>query len=258
MPCTHQPEPFGADLARAALLAARKAAKNTPAPQRKKTGPGRRTTRTVGDPVGLGAAITRLMGDRGWEPPEPGGSIIDQWPTIAPELAGKVTAERFEHDTGTLHLRPVSPAYGTQLRMNQAQILHRIQERTGSRSVRALRILAPGTTAPPAQVLEQPAPPIADAPVRTRADGCPGYQDARAIAAEHRPNPQPTNPYILEAIARQEAALRAGRPADTEHLNAEEKVGPAPGSVEASLARARAYARQQRRAGDPQTAFNAT
>jgi predicted nucleic acid-binding Zn ribbon protein len=254
-------QPSGADLARSALLRARAAAKNAPAqPQKKKTGPGRRITRTGGrDPIGLASAITAMMGDRGWQPPEAGGSIIDQWPSIAPELVGKVTAERFEHDTGILHLRPVSPAYATQLRLREVQTLCTIHEKTGSRSVRGLRILAPGGTprAPGADTTGQTEPPSAAplAPVRAREDGCVGYQDPRAVVLEHRPERPPVDPYVEQAMRRQEAALRAGRPPETEHRDAvwaqddaERKAGPAPGSMAASEAAARAMARQNRAA----------
>lgn len=257
-----EPELSGVDLARSALLAARSAAKNQAAPQQKKrTGPSRRVTRTGGrDPIGLAAAITGMMGDRGWEPPEPGGSILDQWPTIAPELVGKVAAERFEHDTGVLHLRPASPAYATQLRLHQAQFLRTIHEKTGSRSVRALRILAPGGTPERADIAPEQAPaPAPEAPVRTREDGCPGYQDARAIVLEHRPEPPAVDPYVAEAMARQEAALRAGRQPETEHRDAawaQDTGRPAPGSMEASEAAARAYARKQRAAGAPRRTFD--
>ena len=260
-----EPELSGVDLARSALLAARAAAKNAPAqPKKKRTGPGRRVTRGEGrDPVGLAAAITGMMGDRGWEPPEQGGSILDQWPTIAPELVGKVTAERFEHDTGILHLRPASPAYATQLRLFQAQTLRRIHEKTGGRTVRALRILAPGTPATATEAgPEKQAARDPEAPVRTREDGCPGYQDTRAIVLEHRPERPPADPYVEEAMRRQEAALRAGRQPETEHRDAvwaqdaEQNTGPAPGSIEDSLARARAYARQQRTGRAPRRAFD--
>jgi hypothetical protein len=211
----------GADLARAALIRARQAAKTNPAPQRKKPTK-QRTTRTGGrDPIGLATAITGMMGDRGWQPPETGGSILDQWPTIAPELADKVHAERFEHDTGILHLRPVSPAYATQLRMFQSQTLRRIHDKTGDRSVRALRILTPGTptahpdtAAPEGQASPEPAP------VRTRGDGCSGYQETLTMALTHRPERAPTDPYLLKAMARQERALRAGRPSESEHREA--------------------------------------
>ena len=257
-----EPELSGVDLARSALLAARAAAKNQPAPQQKKrTNTSRRTARAGGrDPIGLAAAITGMMGDRGWEPPEPGGSIIDQWPTIAPELVGKVAAERFEHDTGVLHLRPASPAYATQLRLFQAQTLRRIHEKTGSRSVRALRILAPGGTPERADITPEQAPaPAPEAPMRTREDGCPGYQDALAVVLEHRPEPPPINPYVADAMARQVAALRANRQPEDEHRDAawaQEPTGPATGSVEESLARARAYARQHRGSGEPRRAFD--
>lgn len=257
-----EPELSGVDLARSALLAARAAARNNPAPQQKKHTTGRRTARTGGrDPIGLAAAITGMMGDRGWEPTEPGGSILDQWPSIAPELVGKVTAERFEHDTGVLHLRPASPAYATQLRLFQAQTLRRIHEKTGSRTVRALRILTPGTPATTVETgpEQPPAATPAKAPVRTRDDGCPGYQDALAVVLEHRPEPPPINPYVAEAMARQVAALRAGRQPEDEHRDAvwaQDTTGPAAGSVEESLARARAYARQNRGGQTPRRAFD--
>jgi hypothetical protein len=262
---TEQPELSGADLARSALMRARAAAKNQPVqPQKRKTGPGRRATRTGGrDPIGLADAITAMMGDRGWAAPEAGGSILDQWPTIAPELVGKVTAERFEHDTGILHLRPASPAYATQLRLFQAQTLRRIQDKTGSRAVRGLRILTPGGTpsATEADTAGQPEQSAAavEAPVRTREDGCPGYQDARAVVLEHKPTPPPVNPYVQEAMRRQEAALRAGRQAEAEHRDAvwaQDTTRPAVGSVEESLARARAYARQQAAGRTPRRAFD--
>ncbi|HEY3479182.1 MAG TPA: DciA family protein, partial [Streptomyces sp.] len=232
-----EPELSGVDLARSALLAARAAARNNPAPQQKKrTNTSRRTARAGGrDPIGLAAAITGMMGDRGWEPPETGGSILDQWPSIAPELVGKVTAERFEHDTGILHLRPASPAYATQLRLFQAQTLRRIHEKTGHRSVRALRILAPGTPAATTQAgpEQPPAATPAETPIRTRDDGCPGYQDALAVVLEHRPEPPTTNPYVAEAMARQEAALRANRQPENEHRDAvwaEDAGRPVPSS----------------------------
>lgn len=258
------PQPTGADLARSALLRARAAAKNAPAqPQKKKTGPGRRITRTGGrDPIGLASAITAMMGDRGWQPPEAGGSILDQWPSIAPELVGKVTAERFEHDTGILHLRPASPAYATQLRMFQAQTLNRIHDKTGNRAVRGLRILAPGGTprAPGTDTAGQPEPSAAPlAPVRTREDGCVGYQDARAVVLEHRPERPPVDPYVEEAMRRQEAVLRANRLPETEHRDAalaDNPVRPAPGSMAASEAAARAVARQARAGRPPRRAFD--
>ncbi|MFJ6069004.1 DciA family protein [Streptomyces tendae] len=211
-------QPSGIDLARAALAAARADAKTRPTqPQRK-----RRTTsstvRRPGDPMGLGAAITRMMTERAWQPPETGGSILDQWPTIAPELADKVAAVRFEHDTGTLHLRPASDAYGTQLRLRQPQILTRIQQTPTGSSVRALKILAAGAAAPAhTETAPEPEKPQQPAPVRTRETASPGYRQALAAALDNRPAPPPINPYIEEARQRQIAALRANRQPESEH-----------------------------------------
>jgi len=259
-------QPSGVDLARAALAAARAAAKTRPTEPKRKRTTRTREARTGGrDPLALGAAITSMMTDRGWEPPEAGGSIIDQWPSIAPELADKVAAVRYEHDTGILHLRPASPAYATQLRMFRPQLVRRIHEKTGSRTVRDLRILPPGITAPVDQAeAAAPAPAAVEAPVRTRETASPGYRDTLAVALKHKPDRPPVNPYVEEAMRRQEAALRAHRQPESEHrdavwveADAVEAAGPAPGSVDESLARARAYARQQRTGGTvPRRAFD--
>lgn len=217
-------QPAGVDLARAALAVARAAAKTRPTQPQKKTTRTRRTARTGGrDPLALGSAITGMMAERGWEPPETGGSILDQWPLIAPELAEKVAAVRFEHDTGTLHLLPMSYAYATQLRLHQTSILRRIHDKAGDRSVRALRILPPGTTAarPAESIEEKPAAPAVEAPVKTRETAHPGYRATLDAVYAHRPDRTPTDPYLAEALARQETALRANRQPEHEHRDAE-------------------------------------
>lgn len=255
-------QPSGIDLARAALAAARADAKTRPVQPQKKTRTTRRaSSRRPGDPVGLGAAIDRMMAERGWEPPEAGGSILDQWPTIAPELEGKVAAVRFEHDTGILHLKPVSDAYATQLRMFRTPLVRRIHEKTGSTAVRGLKILAPGSTSAPCEPTEPIPAPAAEAPVRTRETASPGYRAALEAALTHRPEQQSTNPYVTEAIARQEAALRANRQPEEEHREAMRADGlnePTPGSMEASEAAAIAYKRQaQARSDVPRRLFGA-
>lgn len=258
-------QPSGIDLARAALAAARADAKTRPAqPQRKtRTTTGRRT-RTVGDPMGLGAAITAMMTERDWRPPETGGSILDQWPTIAPELVDKVAAVRFEHDTGVLHLRPVSPAYATQLRMFRPQILRRIHDKTGDQSVRDLRILPPGAAAgsDPEPAGEETTTPAVEAPVKTRETAHPGYRATLEAALTHRPDRQTTDPYVVEALARQEAALRAGRQPEDEHRDAiweiDRLTTNQPDPAEASRRAAIARARHEKAGGDvPRRLFGA-
>lgn len=206
------PQPSGVDLARAALAAARAAAKTRPTqPQRQKT-QGRRQARTGGrDPQGLGAAIAGMIAERGWEPPEAGGSIIDQWPTIAPELAEKVHAVRFEHDNGTLHLRPVSDAYATQLRMFGTQILRRIHDKTGNTAVRRMRILPPGSApgTDQADLGQETSAAAPDVPVRTRETASPGYRRNRELLLAHRPQHDFTDPRLLTALERQNAVLKS-------------------------------------------------
>lgn len=214
------PELSGVDMARAALAQARAAAKTRPPAGPQKTRRTRTSVRTAGDPTGLGAAITGMMRERGWEPPERGGSILDQWAAIAPELAAKVTAVRFEHDTGCLHLRPVSDAYATQLRLHHTQVLARVRQAPGGASVRSLKILPVGAApqapaAGPAAAVAEPAVPT---PPRTREPKCAGYQETRAQLLEHRPDHTLDDPDVERAMHRQEAALRAGREPETVHL----------------------------------------
>lgn len=256
-------QPSGIDLARAALAAARAAAKTRPVEPARKTRRATRTsTRRPGDPMGLGAAIGKMMTERGWEPPEAGGSIIDQWPSIAPELADKVAAVRFEHDTGILHLRPATHTYATQLRLYQAQILAKVQQSPSGSTVRSLKILSAGSATPaPADTPSVPETPREAAPVRTRETASSGYRETLTLALDHRPAAPPADPYVQEAMRRQEAALRAGRQPEAEHRDAvwaetDAPAGPAPGSVEESLARARAYARKNRESRAPRRAFD--
>ncbi|WP_371099856.1 DciA family protein [Streptomyces sp. PU_AKi4] len=258
-------QPSGIDLARAALAAARADAKTRPTqPQRKTRTTTSRRTRTYGDPMGLGAAITAMMTERDWRPPETGGSILDQWASIAPELADKVAAVRFEHDTGTLHLRPVSPAYATQLRMFRPQILRRIHDKTGDQSVRDLRILPPGAASgsDSEPAVEETTTPAPEEPVKTRETAHPGYRAALEAALTHRPERQPTDPYVVEALARQEAALRASRQPEDEHRDAVWEIDRLttnqPDPAEAVRRAAIARARQQKAGGDvPHRLFGA-
>lgn len=190
----------GADLARVALMAARKAAKNRPTDPRAARKKRTTTRRADGrDPITLGGAITNLIDERAWEAPAAGGSILDQWPTIAPELVGKVAAERFHADRGLLDLRPASPAYGTQLRMFAQQMVDRINAKTGSQTVRAIRVLAPDPSRNVTTVVtdkEAPSERAADERprMRTRDDACPGFH--QTLAAINRTPPAGQKPRL--------------------------------------------------------------
>ncbi|MCL7382184.1 DciA family protein [Streptomyces sp. 35G-GA-8] len=196
---TSTTELSGVDLARVALLNARAAAKSRPEPKRR-TGasPTRRALTGDRDPQPFGAAITQMMAERGWDMAARGGIVIDQWPTIAPELAGKVAAVAFDEDTRTLHLRPVSPAYRTQIDLYQRQITAKINATVGDDTVRHLKILVPG-------------------PVSSTADPRPVNAPARGVPApDGQPaEPRPRNPGYLKALAaHQTSRLNADRSED--------------------------------------------
>lgn len=261
---TETPQLSGRDLARQALAAYKATARTAPTPSTK---PKRKKVMRPGsgrDPISLAAAITGLGADIPLEAGLAGGSIIDQWPALCPQYDGLVQPVAYDEKTGRLDLRPGSHSYAAQLRLLGGQLAKQINDKMGRMVVRTIRVLPVGaidTSQHSAQIKQQPQP---DAPAKTRADGCPGYQDARAIVLEHKPPAPPVNPYVAEAMRRQETALRAGRQPDTEHreavwaeADAAAASGPVPGSVEESLARARAYARQQRAGGTvPRRAFD--
>ncbi|MFJ3182533.1 DciA family protein [Streptomyces sp. NPDC086796] len=154
------PEPTGVDLARVALLAAKEAAKKRgtdggPASRK----PKRRTSSARRgadgrDPVGLGAALSRLMAERGWEAPVAGGNVLEHWDEIAspdfagPDFARHVRAVAFDPDSGRLDLLPDSTAWATQARLIAARLTARANDHVRLRGqeplVRRIEVLRPG------------------------------------------------------------------------------------------------------------------
>ena len=243
---TDTPQLAGADLARLALENARRNARTSPAP----AGPARprRATRrgTGRDPVPLGAALTALGADLPLQAGTDGGNILDQWPTLCPQYAGLVQPVAYDTDRGRLDLRPASPAYATQLRLLGAQLAKQINDKIGRPVVRTIRVLPPGpiTTGQDTVPADTTAPA---GPVKTRETAHPGYRAALEATLAHRPDRQPTDPYLVEAIQRQEAALLANRLPEDEHTEAAweydrlitERDGAAEQVRRAAIARAR-------------------
>ncbi|MGW5003117.1 DciA family protein [Streptomyces hydrogenans] len=104
------------------------------------------------EPLGLGAAIGMMMTERGLVAPVAGGGGLAQWEAIlaaaAPELAGHVTAVKFDADTGRLEVAPDAPAYGTKVRWIAPKLIAAVNEKAPGASVRSLHVLPP-TAAPP-------------------------------------------------------------------------------------------------------------
>ena len=261
-----EPTTAGADLARMALQAARRSAKTKPASGRparaKRTRGARRDGR---DPMPLGAALTRLMDEHGWDTAVTGGNLLDQWNELCPELAGKVQPVSYDPERGILELRPGSHAHATQLRWLERQLCQRINSKLGTTAVRSLRVL------PVASIVDQSAVPAASpapapaAPVRTPRTASPGYQRARAVALEHKPDR--TNllaQAARAAIERQNEVLRARREPENAFTDAvaqqellEAQAGPSAGTLEASIRAALAY-KHTRGTREPRRLFEAS
>ncbi|WP_331725534.1 DciA family protein (plasmid) [Streptomyces sp. NBC_01102] len=209
----------GVDLARVALQNARAAAKTAPQPARTRTARATSSRRGGRDPLTFGEAIARMVAERGWDTTTTaatkGNGIIDQWPTIAPELAGKVEAVRYDGQDRTLHLRPVTPAYRTQLNLHQKQIIAKVNEAAGPDAVRHLEILRPAdlTARPSHEPLSAgssraPEPAAAPRPAAAtvepaRRETPKGYREAIATHRATWTRQQHTNPKILAAAERQ-------------------------------------------------------
>ncbi|MER0240576.1 DciA family protein [Streptomyces sp. HSW2009] len=143
-------EPTGVDLARVALRAAKERARaHGAAVQQKK--PARRGGLRSGaradgrDPLPLGAAINRLITERGWEAPAAVGGVMGRWPQlVGPEVAQHCEPQRYDEDARVLTVCCDSTAWATQLRLLAPQLVARLNADLGPGTVRLLKVLGPG------------------------------------------------------------------------------------------------------------------
>ncbi|MEX3100222.1 DUF721 domain-containing protein [Streptomyces sp. V2] len=144
-------EPSGVDLARVALKAAREQARARGDAARQKKqgmrGAGLRSgARADGrDPLALGAAINRLLTERGWEAPAAVGGVMGRWPEIVGEkLASHCTPQRYDEDERVLVVECESPAWATEVRRLAPALVARLNEDLGHGTVRLIKVLNPG------------------------------------------------------------------------------------------------------------------
>jgi predicted nucleic acid-binding Zn ribbon protein len=231
--------PSGVDLARVALQAAKAGARK----RGEQPGAGKsrrvRASRSVrGDgrePRGLAAVFQQLVTERAWEVPAAGGSVLQQWPAIASDLAPHVQAVGFDADQGRLDLLPDSPAYATQLRMSTARLVAMANQAAGREAVRSIRVLPPGThTSVTAADVSPAVIPEPAGPVRTREDASDGYHQAlAALQAGKAEQGDRLAPAVRAAIERQNQVLR-------ERRGAEEAFGDGQAALEELRAKAEA------------------
>lgn len=142
--------PSGVDLARVALRAAREAARarGDAAQQRKQARRGglRSGARADGrDPMALGAAINRLITERGWEAPAAVGGVMGRWPQIVgPDVAKHCVPERYDEVERVLTVRCDSTAWATNLRLLAPTLVARLNEDLGHGAVGVIRVFGPG------------------------------------------------------------------------------------------------------------------
>ncbi|MFF4832401.1 DUF721 domain-containing protein [Streptomyces sp. NPDC001315] len=144
------PEPSGVDLARVALRAAREQARaRGDAAQQKKQarrGGGLRSgARADGrDPMALGAAINRLLTERGWETPAAVGGVMGRWPEIVgADVAKHCVPEKYDEDERVLVVRCDSTAWATNLRLLAPTLVARLNEDLGHGAVKLIKVHGP-------------------------------------------------------------------------------------------------------------------
>lgn len=144
---------FGVDLARVALRAAKEQARarGAAAQQKKQARRGgglRSGARADGrDPLPLGAAINRLITERGWETPAAVGGVMGRWPQIVGEdLANHCVPLRYDEDPEerVLTVQCDSTAWATQLRLLAPQLVARLNADLGHGTVKLIKVLGPG------------------------------------------------------------------------------------------------------------------
>ncbi|MET8814510.1 DciA family protein [Streptomyces sp. NPDC004549] len=142
-------EPTGVDLARVALRAAKEQARarGDAARQKKQARRGglRSGARADGrDPMALGAAINRLINERGWEAPAAVGGVMGRWPQIVgDDLAKHCVPERYDEDERVLSVLCDSTAWATQLRLLAPALVARLNEDLGHGTVRVIKVHGP-------------------------------------------------------------------------------------------------------------------
>lgn len=93
------------------------------------------------DPVRLGEALATTASQKGWSGAMAEGTIVSQWPfLVGAEIAAHVHPEAYLAQTRELVLVADSPAWATQIKLLQRQMITRINEHFGSKRVAKLVI----------------------------------------------------------------------------------------------------------------------
>ena len=112
---------------------------------------GRRRTRQAGgsepftsgrDPLRLGGALDRLVGEAGWQGEMAQGGVLAEWPRIVgADIADKTTPDGIED--GLLVVRCQSTAWEQQMRLMRAEITTRIVQAFPEAGIVGIRFVGP-------------------------------------------------------------------------------------------------------------------
>jgi len=265
-------EPGGADLARTALRFARRTARlNGNAPV-KKTVPTRqqiaRAGRDARDPSTLASVVPTMAAAQGWALGTAQGTMRNNWAQlVGADEATHWFPAGFNADTRTLRIACDSPAWATKLRLEQRQLLAKLNTARPD-TVRAIEIRVGTITAGPAPDTEPTAPARqhtspAPTPVVSPLADSPAYQQLRQ---QMRDQAQARQAALDEEAAAKEEILRqhynrlrepegAHRPCleDEEALAETARAREALALHHAALAVARGHAVPLRTARQPMT-----
>ena len=148
-PAAPAPEPSGVDLARVALRAAKEQARARGAAAVQKRQARRGGLRSGAgadgrDPLPLGAAISRLITERGWEAPAAVGGVMGRWPQlVGPDIAQHCAPEHYDEDARVLTVSCDSTAWATQMRLLAPTLVARLNADLGPGTVRLIRVNGP-------------------------------------------------------------------------------------------------------------------
>jgi predicted nucleic acid-binding Zn ribbon protein len=150
------PQPSGADAARAALARARAQARTRPAAASTKRSSSWAVRRggSVGDerrsgagpddrdPQTLGSVVDRVAQDQNWADPLSIGTVIARWPLVV----GEPVAQHVEPASlreGVLTVQADSTTWATEMKLQAASVLRRLDEELGADVVRSVVVLGP-------------------------------------------------------------------------------------------------------------------
>ncbi|GGR04209.1 DciA family protein [Kitasatospora griseola] len=140
-----EPQLSGADLARTVLRAAQRAARTSSHAPAKRKPPTAREIAQLGrdarEPAPVAGVIATMADIAGWATGTARGTLHGKWATIVGDQhARHWTPAGFDVTTSTLRILADTPAWATQLRLHQRDVLRRLDQHLPAGSVRALDV----------------------------------------------------------------------------------------------------------------------